>query len=235
MLRVRDLVTRKIVTIEPEASVSAAWQICYANNVRHLPVCEGGRLVGMVSDRDLRDVNPPRGAKGARFANTWHDIGGVRIWDVMGTEPITVHPLDGIDYAARLLCDGWAECLPVVKEGAVVGVVTVSDVARTLVGFFGATGAGSWVEVEMPERPQAFAGLADALCGQDLEVTSVFLDPERGNADRYREAPNAGRRWAALRLRAASPYDAVRVLREAGYRVSAVGPLLPEGTSPEES
>ena len=60
-MRVRDAMTREVVTVEPEDGANRAWGLCREKNIRHLPVVEGGRLVGIVSDRDLRDVSPPRG------------------------------------------------------------------------------------------------------------------------------------------------------------------------------
>ena len=64
MLRVRDSMTREVVTLGPDASAADAWGICQELQIRHLPIVEGGRLVGLVSDRDLRDVSPPRGSGG---------------------------------------------------------------------------------------------------------------------------------------------------------------------------
>jgi acetoin utilization protein AcuB len=56
MLRVRDSMTRDVITLGPEASAAEAWAVCREHNIRHLPIVQEGRLVGLVSDRDLRDV-----------------------------------------------------------------------------------------------------------------------------------------------------------------------------------
>src|SRR3712207_3993766 len=71
MLRVRDSMTREVVTLGPEASAAEAWGVCQELGIRHLPIIEGGSLVGLVSDRDLRDISPPRGSGGERDTLGW--------------------------------------------------------------------------------------------------------------------------------------------------------------------
>jgi acetoin utilization protein AcuB len=68
MLRVRDAMTRDVVTLGPGASAAEAWRLCRERNIRHLPVVDEGRLVGLVSDRDLRDTarRAARPASGTR-------------------------------------------------------------------------------------------------------------------------------------------------------------------------
>src|SRR3712207_8916853 len=53
--------TRKLVTLSPEASVAEALTLCRERRIRHIPILEEGRLVGIVSDRDLRDASPALG------------------------------------------------------------------------------------------------------------------------------------------------------------------------------
>ena len=118
MLRVRDAMTRDVVTLGPGASAAEAWRLCRDMNIRHLPVVDEGRLVGLVSDRDLRDTSPPRGSTGERDALNWSRLG-----DIMTTGLATIHPLDTIDHAARELHDRKIGCLPVVADGALVGII----------------------------------------------------------------------------------------------------------------
>src|ERR671926_1513312 len=128
MLRVRDAMTREVVALGPEASAAQALGLCRVNNIRHLPMVEGGRRVGIVSDRDLRDVSPPRGS-----ADEENTLGWVRVRDIMTREPVTIHPLDTIEHAAREIYDRRIGCLPVVSDGELAGIITSSDLMRTLI------------------------------------------------------------------------------------------------------
>ena len=164
MLRVRDSMTRDVVTLGPDASAAEAWNVCQELGIRHLPIVEGGRLVGLVSDRDLRDVSPPRGSGGERDTLGW-----VRLRDIMSTDLVTIGPLDTIEHAAREIYDRKIGCLPVIAEGELVGIITSSDMMRTLIELVGAHGIGSWVEVEVPNQPGM---LANRLIVLRLETTN---------------------------------------------------------------
>jgi acetoin utilization protein AcuB len=214
MLRVRDAMTRDVITVEPEASAAQAWGLCRERNIRHLPVVEGGKLVGIVSDRDLRDLSPPRDTPDQE--NT---LGWVRIRDVMSAEVVTAHPLDTIEHAARVIYEHRFNCLPVVADGGLVGIITSSDLVRTLVELIGAHGAGSWIEVEVPNEPGTLAGVTDVIRERHVNIAGVFL----GSAGR------ASYRTIVLRLETTDPSSVAESLVAAGYLVTST-----ESTAPTE-
>lgn len=221
MLRVRDSMTRDVITLGPDASAAEAWGVCRANNIRHLPIVQDGRLVGLVSDRDLRDVSPPR-----RAGVEEDTLGWVRLRDIMSTDLVTVHPLDTIEHAAREIYERKIGCLLVVDEGDLVGIITSQDLMRTLVELVGAHGAaGSWVEVEVPDRPGTLAQVTDVIRERQVNIASVFLTP----------APHVGNKLIVLRLETTNPSGIARSLEEAGFGVVTVESSAPVQTSLEES
>jgi acetoin utilization protein AcuB len=206
MLRVRDSMTRDVFTLGPEASAAEAWALCNDHNIRHVPVVEEDRLVGLVSDRDLRDV---RGGGGDRESDTprW-----VRLGDMMTRNIVTIHPLDTIEHAAREIYDRKIGCLPVVDEGELVGIITSADMMRTLIELVGAHGRGSWVEVEVPNEPGMLADVTDVVRDRKVNIAGIFLGP----ADRETN------RVVVLRLETGNPAGTVRALEDGGYRVTTV-------------
>ena len=204
MLRVRDAMTRDVVTVDPEASAAQAWGICRERNIRHLPVVDDGRLIGIVSDRDLRDLSPPRDTPDQE--NT---LGWVRIRDVMTPEVVTAHPLDTIEHAARVIYEHKFNCLPVVAGGELVGIITSSDLVRTLVELIGAHGTGSWIEVEVPNEPGTLAGVTDVIRDRHVNIAGIFLGP----------AGRAAYRTIVLRLETTDPSSVAESLVAAGYLV----------------
>ena len=134
MLLVQDWMTRHLVTLPPEASVAEALTLCRERRIRHIPILEGGRLVGIVSDRDLRDASPALGDPERASA-----LQEIRVGDVMTREVITADPRDSIEDAAQEMYELKIESLPVVAEesaaaeGELLGIVTSSDVMRALV------------------------------------------------------------------------------------------------------
>lgn len=218
-MRVRDAMTRELITLEPEASAARAWGICREKNIRHLPIVEDGRLVGLISDRDLRDVSPPR--EGRDQENT---LGWVRVRDIMTRDVVAISPLDTIDHAAREIYDRKIGCLPVVDEGKLVGIITSQDMMRTLAFLVGAHGRGSWIEVEVPNEPGMLANVTDVIRDRQVNISSVFLAPaERA---RYRDI--------VLRLETSNPAGVARALEDAGYRTRVTESSAPVETGHRE-
>ncbi len=206
MLRVRDAMTRDVVTVGPEESAARAWGLCRERNIRHLPVVEGGRLVGIVSDRDLRDLSPPRDT-----ADQENTLGWVQIRDMMSTGVVTAHPLDTIEHAAKVIYENRFNCLPVVADDEIVGIITSSDLVRTLVELTGAHGEGSWVEVEVPNEPGQLASITEVIRDRHVNIAGIFLGP--ANREAYRTI--------VLRLETTDPTSIAGSLTDAGYVVTS--------------
>src|ERR687897_1694364 len=119
--------TRNLVTLSPEASVAEALTLCRGRRIRHIPILEEGRLVGIVSDRDLRDASPALGD--AERASALQET---RIGDVMTREVITADPQDSIENAAQEMYEHKIQSLPVIVEEPVVD--EASAVAEELLG-----------------------------------------------------------------------------------------------------
>lgn len=220
MLRVRDAMTREVFTLGPQDSAARALALCREHGIRHLPVVDGGRLAGLVSDRDLRDVSPPRGS-----ADAENTLGWVRLADIMTRDVATAHPLDTIEHAAHRIHSQRIGCLPVVADGELAGIVTSSDMMRTLTELIGASERGSWAEVEVPNEPGALASVATLVGGLGVNIAGVFLSP----------AKQSTRRVIVLRLERMDPSGVVSALEKEGYRAHGVESSSPVSTSFEES
>jgi acetoin utilization protein AcuB len=219
MLLVRDWMTEHLVTLSPEASVAEALTLCRKRRIRHIPILDEGRLVGIVSDRDLRDASPALGDP--ERARTLQEI---RVADVMSREVITVDPLDSIENAAQQMYELKIESLPVVSEGAVagagstvaeeevLGIVTSSDVMRALVTLAGLPEPGCRIEVSVPNREGILAEVAGKIRELEVDIVSVLSDPDR----------RSGQRTMVFQLATADPSSAMQSLKRAGYEVSWV-------------
>lgn len=222
MLRVRDSMTRDVATLGSEASVAQAWTLCRELSVRHIPIVEEGRLVGLVSDRDLRDASPVRKTGDGGEENVF---GWASMRDIMTGKLVTISPFDTIDHAAREFYERKINCLPVVDDGALVGIITSSDMMHTLIDLFGARGAGTWLEIEVPDEPGSLAGILDAIRDRHVNVASVLVAP----------AHRVSERTIVLRLDTTNPKGIVSTLEDAGYTVSIVESTASIETTHEES
>lgn len=168
---VRGRMTRDVVTVEPSVTVSRALAIIRDHNIRHLPVVEGARLVGVVTDRDLRlAVDPDT------------DPGDVAVSDVMTGSPVTVPPGLPVESAARLLIESRIGCLPVVEDDELVGILTETDLIRSFVELLAGRELHSRLEILAPDRPGELARVV-RLIGIDhgINITGVVVPPPHGS------------------------------------------------------
>ena len=129
---VREIMSSPVVVIHPDASIEEAQALMEEHNVRRLPVVdEEGRLVGIISQGDLREaaavkatVNP----YAPEAAESW-----LTVDEVMTPNPITITPETPIWHAAEIMIERKIGGLPVVEGSRVVGMVTTSDIMRLLV------------------------------------------------------------------------------------------------------
>lgn len=139
-MRVKDVMTRDPITIDGEAPIGTAAAVMREKSVRHLPVVDdAGRLVGMVSDRDLRDaVFAPAIAERLsevarrRLRGLSGAVENLRVRDLMTWDAVTTTPGASLAQAAAIMFEGRFGCLPVVDKGVLVGMVTERDVLRAL-------------------------------------------------------------------------------------------------------
>ncbi len=118
---VRNWMTRGPVAVSPDCPVDTALQRMRQTEIRHLLVIEAGRLVGIVSNRDWRRIDPRALADG-----------GQPIAHIMSEDPVTVAPETPVTVAARVLLERRIGCLPVRDGQTIIGVFTRSDALDAL-------------------------------------------------------------------------------------------------------
>jgi acetoin utilization protein AcuB len=209
MLLVKDSMTREVVVLPPQATAGEALALCRERRIRHVPVLEDGRLVGIVSDRDLRSATPALGDPARAEA-----LGRIVISEVMAGDVTTARPDDPIEVAANAMRENKIGCLPVVEGDALVGIISSSDVMEALVYLMGAHEPGNRLEVVMPDRPGTLAGVAGIFGELGINIVSAVAGPRRALADSSEPG-----RVAVFRVDTMDLREAVEILERAGYAV----------------
>ena len=114
MIRLRDVMKNRVESVAADDSAQTAWERMHARRIRHLVVLDGSEVVGVISDRDLIGRGRLRRDE--------------KVGDIMASPVIAGHPEMTLRQAASQMKGRSVGCLPVVEEGELVGILTVTDI-----------------------------------------------------------------------------------------------------------
>jgi acetoin utilization protein AcuB len=198
--------TRDPKTVSPDEPLSAAARILREHRFHHLPVVEGGKLVGILSDTDLRNASyaatPPEG--GERHA------GDRPVREVMRTEVWSVTPEDSVEDALLILTRERFGALPVLEGDRLAGIITRSDLLNAFVDILDVNEVCFCVDVTFPRNLARFEELIGALAGMGVSVRSCILSPQG----------EIGALNAHLRVDTIDGPAVRRALRERGFEIA---------------
>jgi len=200
--------TREPKTVRPDDPLAHAAAVMREHRINHLPVVEGERLVGILSDTDLRNEALAREARGEGGTTL---SGCVR--DVMRTEVWSVTPDDALEDALLVMVQQRFGALPVLSGDRLVGIVTKVDLLNAFAEVLDVNDACLGVDVIFPKNLARFEEMIAALAEAGVEIRSAIVAP-RGEI---------GSLAAHLRLAALDGPAVRRLLRERGFLVEEPG------------
>lgn len=128
-MKVKDIMMRKVKTLEKSDRLDVAEDIMNMERIRHLPVIDGKRLVGILSQRDLFK-DSLASILGFKEKSKKAFLKTVDIEEIMTNEVITTSPETDIEIAGRIMLEKKIGCLPVVENDILVGIITETDILR---------------------------------------------------------------------------------------------------------
>jgi acetoin utilization protein AcuB len=220
---VRSKMTRDVITVSPDTSLAQALEITRGHRIRHLPVVNSnGKLVGLISDRDLRLATPPVWA--ADHAELLKALHTRTVGDHMVSKIIGIAPGAPIEDAAQLMYNNRIGCLPVLDNGELVGILSETDLLRAYAELFGVQRNSTRIEVLMPDRPGELARIVRVI-GIEMRanITGLVMPPIDGD-----------RSLAIMHVQVENPTDIMEALRKIGYQVGSPSVDLhePENSEP---
>ena len=171
---VRDRMSSPPVTIAADTPLQVALNLMHEHRFRRLPVVdEKGRLVGIVSERDLLYASPPPATLLSGLELN-HFLTERRVDEIMTRNVLTATPDTFVEDAARLMVDNKVGGLPVVDaDNQVVGVITETDVFRAFIELYRAGHAGLYLTLKVPDRTGLMAELSKAVLGLGGEIVGL--------------------------------------------------------------
>jgi acetoin utilization protein AcuB len=183
---VQDWMSKDLVTIDEDTSIMKASKVMKQNDIQHLPVLSKGRLVGIVSDRDLKEATPSK-ATTLDIHEMYYLLDKIVVKSLMSKTLFTITPGDTVEKAAAVMLKNHISALPVVDaKGALAGILTKGDVFRAFVSISGIYQGPLAMGLELPDEPGYIKQVTDVIREQGGRIASIMT--------RYEGAPEGFKR-----------------------------------------
>jgi acetoin utilization protein AcuB len=209
-MRIRDVMTRNPITVDPDTLVLDARKLMKENGIRRLPIVEKGKLVGIVTQHDLLEAAPSP-ATSLSIHELNYLISKMKVKEIMKKNPITLPPDTPFEEALRIGQEKKVGSFPVVENGKLIGMATESDIVRFLTRALGLKEEGSRITIEgMGGKLGDLQRIIQIVDEHQTVILSMISFPRPEKKD-----------WMIiLRLKTTTPDPIVRDFKKAGLNVT---------------
>jgi len=182
---VQGWMTSDVITVDEETSMMKASIIMKEKKIRSLPVVDKkGNLVGIVSDRDLRDAAPSK-ATTLDVYELNYLLSSMKIKDLMSKNVVFSRPDETVEFAAILMLENKISALPVINDkDALVGIITQTDIFKVLINIAGVYTGGIQFAFSLEDRPGSIKEAADVIRSYGGRIVSILSTQETAEEGR---------------------------------------------------
>jgi acetoin utilization protein AcuB len=151
-----------VITVTQEMPIVDALDLLRKENIRRAPVVKNGKLVGIISENDIRNASPSP----ATSLSVWevsYLVSKITVGEIMTKNVITVREDTAIEEAARMMADNKIGTLPVLREDEIVGIITETDLFKIFLELMGARETGVRVSALIAEKQGQLAKITDVI------------------------------------------------------------------------
>lgn len=169
---IKERMSKPVITITPDTSVQEALRIMRENKIRRLPVMEGKKLVGIVTERDLLYASPSP-ATTLSIQEMHYMLSKLKVREIMKYPVITIDENAPLEEAARIMADNKIGGLPVTRDGELVGIITESDLFKVFTEMMAAREEGIRITLLVPEKKGVLASITKAIASKGGNIVSL--------------------------------------------------------------
>ena len=190
---IKDWMAKDVLTVDENTSLMRATRIMKENSIRRLPVVSHGKLIGIVTDRDVKDASPSK-TTSLDIHELYYLLSEMKVKDVMTAQPLTLNADETLEKAALLMLEDKISGLPVVDDnGHLVGLVSETDVLRGFIHSTGIKDGAIQFVFDLDDVPGAVTKVIEALRKYEVRVISILTS--------FEDAPE-GMKRVAIRVMA---------------------------------
>ncbi len=176
---VKNWMSKGVITVDADDSMSEATRIIKEQNIGMLPVMKNGKLVGVITDRDLKRASASD-ANSLEIHELLYLLLKIKAEEVMSKDPITVPQDFTVEETAEILMKNKISGVPVVNEGGqVVGVITKNDLFKVMISLTGISNRGVQFALIMEDRPGYIKEVTDVIRKYDGRMVSILSSYDR--------------------------------------------------------
>jgi len=168
---ISEVMKKNPVTVNFDIKLNEAYKLMQDKKIRHLPVLKEEKLIGVVTDRDLRLAT-------SKLSEHPFDP-ETEVEKVMSHPVSTTSPNDPVERATQVMRELKIGCLPVVEEMKLVGIVTNTDLLDALLMLTGVHQPSGRLDVRLPNKPGELARLTTLLSEQKVNIHSILTYPDK--------------------------------------------------------
>lgn len=154
------------IFINPETSLSDAYNLMNENNIRHLPIVNNNVLIGLVTDRDLRLAT-------SKFTHQSFDLES-SVSEIMSSPVETTRPSEPVEVAIQTMREFKIGCLPVIENDKLVGIVTVANLLDAMLLMTGVQLPSGRMDVRLKDRTGEMARLTKLFAERNVNIHSIL-------------------------------------------------------------
>lgn len=209
---VEEIMKTEVATLFPTNTIADAMELMDAKRIRHIPIVnEEKQLVGLVTVAKIREATP------SIFHANEHPEDLKKTLDtIMEKDVITGHPLDFVEEAAGLFYEHKISCMPIINDKKLIGIITETDLLRTMVELTGVHQPGSQIEIKVPNISGMLSDIATIIRNRKANILSVLVYPDKEDGQN---------KIIVIRVQLMNPTGLIQDLKEAGHQV--LWPNLP--------
>ena len=176
---VKDWMSSKVISVNHDASIMKASKLMKQNGIQHLPVLKEERLIGIISDRDLKEAQPSD-ATALDIYELYYLLDELKVNSVMSPKLFTITSEESVEKAAATMLKHNISALPVVNpQGELRGIITKGDVFRAFVSISGIYQAELQIGFQLEDRPGSIGQVAGVIRAHGGRIVSILTEYER--------------------------------------------------------
>ncbi len=204
---VRTKMVANPFTISPEKTIPDAHEIMTKYGVKHLPVLEKGKLVGVVSKYDIERYSPTK-ATALSMGEITYLLSKTKISSIMVKNPVTISSDAFLEEAATLMRDNEISFLPVTDGGKLTGIITQSNIFDAFIELLGFREPGTRLAVEVDDEPGIMSSLTSIIGKIGANITHVAV---------YRG--QNGKSTVVIGINSYNTSDIEKAIEEQGFKI----------------